>query len=392
MDRLLPLQDVARLNGEIDRLRASVSSDAAPVGLSTPRPGMPVAPRPGDGSSGVTPRPGMPVAPRPGDGTPGVTPRPGMPVAPRPGDGTPGVTPRPGMPVAPRPGDGTPGVTPRPGMPVAPRPGDGSSGVTPRPGMPVAPRPGDGSSGVTPRPGMPVAPRPGGPGGAPRPGMPVAPRPGGPGGAPRPGGPGGAPRPGGPGGAAPEEPVGGLPKKPSKAPAKPVRSWFWVRVPDSKVEGTVWEFLSDERPVLDLAVLETTFAKGKRCESVCVKVGQGSVLPDGVLCTVPWARTVTRTGDARAAPESSAPASKKAQTISILDAKRQQNSGIVLGRLRLDRNVVHDAVRDSAIWSLPEPRHARVLCGGQWRGACGKSASSMSARDWTRLLFAVASC
>ncbi len=41
---------------------------------------------------------------------------------------------------------------------------------------------------------------------------------------------------------------------------------------------------------------------------------------------------------------SAAPTSKKAVIVNVLDGKRQQNTGIVLGRLRLDRNVVHDAV------------------------------------------------
>lgn len=131
-----------------------------------------------------------------------------------------------------------------------------------------------------------------------------------PGGGPR--GPGGGPRGPGAAGAGPAvEAAPALPKKPSKAPAKPVRSWFWVRIPDTKIEGTVWEFLTDDKPALDVSILDTTFGKGDVKAAVTV--------------------------DPSAAP-------KRAVAITILEAKRQQNTGIVLGRLRLDRTVVHDAL------------------------------------------------
>jgi hypothetical protein len=150
-----------------------------------------------------------------------------------------------------------------------------------------------------------------------------------------------------------------VPKKESKAPAKPVRAWFWVRIPDAKVEGTVWEFLSDDKPALDASMLEATFAKG-----ACVCCGEGGAQFGYHLCRRVWHRVVypfrkattsetacgclCLAGDVKPAAAglgaTGAAAPKRAQVITVLDGKRQQNTGIVLGRLRLDRRVIHDAV------------------------------------------------
>jgi hypothetical protein len=58
------------------------------------------------------------------------------------------------------------------------------------------------------------------------------------------------------------EPEPSRPKKPSPAPSKPVRAWFWARLPDKNVDGTVWEKLSDDSVRIDRALIENAFSKG----------------------------------------------------------------------------------------------------------------------------------
>lgn len=56
---------------------------------------------------------------------------------------------------------------------------------------------------------------------------------------------------------APEIPA--VPKKPSVKPNKPMKPLRWSRLPDNKIEGTVWKQWSDEKVKLDIAELERLF-------------------------------------------------------------------------------------------------------------------------------------
>jgi len=102
--------------------------------------------------------------------------------------------------------------------------------------------------------------------------------------------------------------VPGLPKKPSVKPSVPLRSFFWSKIPDVKVTGTVWEKLDDARGAkVDVGRLEKMFQK-KEAAVRAPGAGAGAG------------------GAGKAA---------KPTVVTLVDGKRQQNVSIALARLRL---------------------------------------------------------
>jgi len=157
------------------------------------------------------------------------------------GTGAPPVLiPNPGAPSGAPPPPGGPDVPPPPGG-VPPPPG--APDIPPPPGMGLPPPPG----GPPPPPGMGPPPPPGGP--PPPPGMGPPPPPG-----------MGPPPPPGMGFAAPPKVVK---KKPRKTPAAKLKGPQWVKLPDNKIKGTVFEKFSEEYKgvQLDYKELEDLFAQ-----------------------------------------------------------------------------------------------------------------------------------
>jgi len=238
---------ILELTAEIDELKKAPPPPAAPVAF---------APIGGEGGEGGGP------PPPPGGGPPGPPPPPGM-------GGPPGPPPPPGM-------GGPPGPPPPPGM-------GGPPGPPPPPGM-------GGPPGPPPPPGM------GGP-----PGPPPPPGMGGPPGPPPPPGMGGPPPPPGMGGP-PGPPGMGMPKKPKKPSPKPrqkMKQFNWTKVPDIKIDKTIWTALTDDHIKLDLDELDDLFSA---FEKKAPAPGEGK--------------------------------SEKEKVVQLLDTKRSNNTSIMISRFK----------------------------------------------------------
>ena len=97
-------------------------------------------------------------------------------------------------------------------------------------------------------------------------------------------------------------------QKPKIKPGVPMRGFFWKKLPQNKLSGTVWLNLSEEKTKLDKTELESLFAK-KATKAMGRRGGASS---DG----------------SKAKAKSNKP-------VSYLDGKRQQNGGIAMSRVRL---------------------------------------------------------
>lgn len=123
------------------------------------------------------------------------------------------------------------------------------------------------------------------------------------------------------------------PKKPVIKPSLPLRGLFWGKVPDAKIDETVWADLSDEHIRLDVEALEKTFCKKQ-----------------------------TAAKKAPAEGASAKPAKPKA--INLLDGKRQQNGGICIAKLKMNNEKLKAAVMgmDDTVLTLDNIQMLLGLC------------------------------
>ncbi|XP_039597852.1 disheveled-associated activator of morphogenesis 1 isoform X1 [Polypterus senegalus] len=181
-------------------------------------------------------------------------------------------------------------------------------GPPPPPGAPGGPLP------PPPPPGG-IPPPPPPPGGMP---PPPPPPPGGP--PPPPGLPflGGAPPP-------PGAPLGpSLKKKNIPQPSNPLKSFNWAKLPETKLDGTVWTDIDDVKvfKVLDLEDIEKTFSAYQRQQDFFVNNNskQKETENDDTL------------------------GSRKVKELSVIDGRRAQNCNILLSRLKLTNEEIKRAI------------------------------------------------
>ena len=159
------------------------------------------------------------------------------------------------------PGSGPPPPPPPPGggpPPPPPPPGGGPPPPPPPPGggpPPPPPPPGGGPPPPPPPPGGGPPPPPPPPGGGPPPppGLGPPPPPGG--GPPPPPGLGPPPPPGG----GPPVALSGRVPKPKKDPPVKMKAFNWSKIPDSKIDGTIWEDMDEEQIIFDFKDLVSMF-------------------------------------------------------------------------------------------------------------------------------------
>ena len=193
----------------------------------------------------------------------------------------------------------------------------GGGGPPPPPGGDGIPAP-PGADGPPPPP--PPGPAPGSDAGPP----PPPPPPGG-GPPPPPPPPGGGPPPP-PGGGPPPPPGGGAPAQPKRPPKKKVdpevkmKNLNWSKIPDMKVDGTIWESdVTDEGIKIDVQGLQEMFCASK----------PKPVVPEG------------EEGD-KAGGAAAAPKKKKEQT--VLDFQRSNNINILAKRFKKTPEEVKQAI------------------------------------------------
>lgn len=121
--------------------------------------------------------------------------------------------------------------------------------------------------------------------------------------------------------------IGSLTDKPSRMvqknipqPSNPLKSFNWCKLPESKLEGTVWEELDDTKlyKEIDLLDFDKTFSAYQKQQV------NGSVEED-----IP--SVVTR-------------ATPKARELSVIDGRRAQNCTILLSKLRLSNEEICRAI------------------------------------------------
>ncbi|XP_077180075.1 disheveled-associated activator of morphogenesis 1 isoform X1 [Paroedura picta] len=166
---------------------------------------------------------------------------------------------------------------------------------------------------------LPVPPPPPPPGGMPPPPPPPPPPPGGP--PPPPGPPplgGITPPPGAPLGSA-------LKRKNIPQPTNALKSFNWSKLPENKLEGTVWTGLDDAKvfKVLDLEDLERTFSAYQRQQDFFVN--SNSKQKEDTLDDALSSR-------------------HKVKELSVIDGRRAQNCNILLSRLKLSNDEIKRAI------------------------------------------------
>ena len=102
-------------------------------------------------------------------------------------------------------------------------------------------------------------------------------------------------------------------QKPKIKPGVPMRGFFWKKIGQSKLSGTVWLNLSEDKTNLNKKELESLFAK-KSSKAISRGGGKGG----GAAATK----------------------AKTNKPVSYLDGKRQQNGGIAMSRVRLSADEV----------------------------------------------------
>jgi hypothetical protein len=110
-----------------------------------------------------------------------------------------------------------------------------------------------------------------------------------------------------------------LPAKPKKAvvvPGVPMRSLFWTKIPEAKIDSTIWRSLSDNEVKLDTQMLEENF-----CKNAPVKKKED-------------AHEDTTAEDA---------AKTKSKEVNLLDPKVLQNVGIALAKYRMPSSDIRRA-------------------------------------------------
>uniref|UniRef100_A0A8C9AVS0 Dishevelled associated activator of morphosis 1 n=1 Tax=Prolemur simus TaxID=1328070 RepID=A0A8C9AVS0_PROSS len=184
----------------------------------------------------------------------------------------------------------------------------------PSPGAPGGPFPSSGPGSLLPPPPPPPL-----PGGMPPPPPPPLP----PGGPPPPPGPpplgGLMPPPGAPVGLA-------LKKKNIPQPTNALKSFNWSKLPENKLEGTVWPEIDDSKvfKILDLEDLERTFSAYQRQQDFFVSNNSKQKEADAIDDTL---------------------SSKlKVKELSVIDGRRAQNCNILLSRLKLSNDEIKRAI------------------------------------------------
>ena len=107
-------------------------------------------------------------------------------------------------------------------------------------------------------------------------------------------------------------PPSGMTEKQDVVPQTKVKGFFWNKLPNNKIEGTIWTSLGEgEEAGIDTSFLEAAFSAkaSSRPKSVTIK------------------------------KETTAP-----KKVSLLDGKRIQNVGIVIGRIRLSKEQMKEAI------------------------------------------------
>ncbi|XP_004698675.1 disheveled-associated activator of morphogenesis 1 isoform X1 [Echinops telfairi] len=144
--------------------------------------------------------------------------------------------------------------------------------------------------------------------------------------------PGGPPPPPGPpplGGILPPPgaPLGlALKKKNIPQPANALKSFNWSKLPENKLEGTVWTEIDDTKvfKILDLEDLERTFSAYQRQQDFFVNSNSKQKEADAIDDTL---------------------SSKfKVKELSVIDGRRAQNCNILLSRLKLSNDEIKRAI------------------------------------------------
>ena len=111
------------------------------------------------------------------------------------------------------------------------------------------------------------------------------------------------------------------PKKPSVKPEVPMRSFFWSKIKDDDIDGTIWEELDDAHVELDVATLTSQFAKNRQ------------KTPEELAEEAK-----------KAAEKAAAGASAKPKEVTLLDGKVLQNVGIALAKYRMPASQIRTAI------------------------------------------------
>ncbi|XP_026165094.1 disheveled-associated activator of morphogenesis 1 isoform X1 [Mastacembelus armatus] len=111
----------------------------------------------------------------------------------------------------------------------------------------------------------------------------------------------------------PGAPLGSAPKKNIPEPSSPMKSFNWSKLPESKLEGTIWKEIDDLKvfKVLDLEEFQRTF-------SAYQKPQKGA--------------------------EDEQTYAKKVKELSVIDGRRAQNCNILLSRLKLTNEEIRHAI------------------------------------------------
>uniref|UniRef100_S4R6S4 Dishevelled associated activator of morphogenesis 1b n=1 Tax=Petromyzon marinus TaxID=7757 RepID=S4R6S4_PETMA len=161
---------------------------------------------------------------------------------------------------------------------------------------------------------------------------------------------------------APAAPV--LKKKNIPQPANPLKSFNWAKLPENKIDGTIWSELDDQRAfrVLDLQDIERVFSAYQRQQLACVKKNQ--IILQEKQCSFdvgdkyrPFNGTRRKTLSKRASQleanlahkelgstEDLHHGNKRAKELSVIDGRRAQNCVILLSKLKMSNEEIKRAL------------------------------------------------
>jgi len=114
------------------------------------------------------------------------------------------------------------------------------------------------------------------------------------------------------------------PKKPTITPGVKMRGLFWSKVPDTKVDATLWKTVQDDSVKVPVADIEKLFCADD---------------PNKGTAALEAAAAMKK------AAAGNAP--KKSGPVMLLDGKRQQNAGIALARLKMAPSELRSAVLEA---------------------------------------------
>ncbi|XP_040267235.1 disheveled-associated activator of morphogenesis 1 isoform X1 [Bufo bufo] len=116
-----------------------------------------------------------------------------------------------------------------------------------------------------------------------------------------------------------------LKKKNIPQPTNPLKSFNWNKLPENKLEGTLWVDIDDAKvfKILDLEDIERTFSAYQRPQDFSMNNGIKQKEPDSNEGTI---------------------SSKKVKELSVIDGRRAQNCNILLSRLKLSNEEIKRAI------------------------------------------------